>query len=422
MLQMLESAVRDVMAQTLGPSVGLAIGLLIGIERERSKGKGPARASAGVRTFAILGLTGAVAAMIGNAALYISGIFLSLAMVVSYVRTRRDDPGLTTEIAMLLTFLLGGLALSSPAMAASIGVVVAILLASKHTLHAICRQWLSEAELQDLLTLLAAAFVVLPLLPNHAVDPWEAINPRRLWVLAVAIMAIATLGYLALKVFGTRFGLAIAGLAGGFVSSTATVLTMAERAKLNPAGTPSVASAAIMSNVGTMIQLAVVVGSFSLPLLREMAAPLMAAGVITMLSSLVVSWKSFMTPGGDSPLMETHPFQPVSVLRLVALLAAVMFVIALIRANLGAASLPWMMVFSGLADVHAAAAAVAQAVSTDQIVMRQAVFCVTIAVVVNGFWKCAVAFVKGQPSYGIRVALALTFANAGFAIAAWIAA
>jgi uncharacterized membrane protein (DUF4010 family) len=421
MSPMLQSLIRDVMAQALGPSVGLAIGLLIGIERERSKGEGPTRAAAGVRTFAILGLTGAVAGMMGKVGLYIAGIFISLAIVVSYVRTRRDDPGLTTEIAMLLTFLLGGLALSSPKTAGAIGVVVAILLASKRKLHAICRQWLSEAELQDLLTLLAAAFVVLPLLPDHAIDPWGAINPRRLWVLAVAIMSIATLGYLALRVFGTRFGLAIAGLASGFVSSTATVLTMAERAKLNPAGMPSVASAAIMSNVGTIIQLAAVIGSASLPLLHKIAAPLIAAGVITILSGLAVSWKSFTTPGEDNELLETHPFQPASVLRLVGLLAAVMFVIALVRANLGAASLPWMMVFSGLADVHAAAAAVAQAVSTDQIDMRQAVFCVAIAVVVNGFWKCAVAFAKGQWSYGIRVAFALTLANTGFSMTAWMA-
>lgn len=417
---MLESVTQDAMAQALGPCVGLAIGLLIGIERERSKGEGPTRAAAGIRTFAILGLTGAVAGMIGKAGLYISGAFVSLAMVASYVRTRQDDPGLTTEIAMLLTFLLGAFALSSPGVAASIGVVVAILLASKRKLHAICSKWLSEAELQDLLTLLAAAFVILPLLPNHAIDPWDAINPRRLWVLAVAIMAIATLGYLALRVFGTRFGLALAGLAGGFVSSTATVLAMAERAKSNPSGTAAVASAAIMSHVGTIIQLAAVVGSFSLPLLHKIAVPLIAAGVITMLSGFVVSWKSFKTPSVDSQLIETHPFQPASVLRLVGLLAAVMFVIAIIRANLGAASLPWMMVFSGLADVHAAAAAVAQAVSISQIDPEHAVFCLAIAVVVNGFWKSAVAFVKGQSSYGVRVTLALTLANAGFATTAWI--
>ena len=113
------------------------------------------------------------------------------------------------------------------------------MLASKHGLHRISRQWLTEAERQDLLMLAASAFVVLPLLPDHTIDPWDAINPRRLWVLVAAIMAIASIGYLVPRIFGTRFGLAIAGVAGGFVSSTATVLTMADRAKAHPTRTAS---------------------------------------------------------------------------------------------------------------------------------------------------------------------------------------
>lgn len=414
----LESLIQDVMAQVAGPSIGLAIGLLIGLERERSKGEGPTRASAGVRTFAVLGLTGAVAGMIGQAGLYVSGAFISLAMVVSYVRNQRSDPGLTTEIAMLLTFLLGILALSSPGVAGSLGVVVAILLASKHKLHAVCRRWLSEAELQDLLVLLAAAFVVLPFLPDRAVDPWNAINPRRLWVLVVAIMAIATLGYLALRIFGTRLGMAIAGIAGGFVSSTATVLMMADQARFSPDRTASVASAAIMSNVGTIIQLAVVVGTLSIPLLHTIAAPLIAAGLITIVAGFIANWRSFTSAGQEQALIETHPFKLTSVLRLVVLLTGVMLVIAMIRANFGAASLPLMMVFSGLADVHAAAAAAAQSAAAGLIDMHRATFCVAIAVVVNGLWKCAVAFTKGQWSYGIRVSLAFLSANMGFSLTA----
>jgi len=201
-----ESEFQHVAAHAMGLGVGLGVGLLIGLERERNKGIGPARAVAGVRTFAILGLTGAVASLIGPTGIYISGFFISLAMAVSYRRTHRDDPGLTTEAAMLLTFLLGVLAVSSPEVAASLGVIVAILLASKQKLHQISRQWLTEAELQDLLMLAASAFVVLPLLPDHAIDPWDAINPRRRWVLVVAIMAFASIGYLALRIFGTRFG------------------------------------------------------------------------------------------------------------------------------------------------------------------------------------------------------------------------
>jgi len=216
--------------------------------------------------------------------------------------------------------------------------------------------------------------------------------------------------------------MAIAGVAGGFVSSTATVLTMADRAKADPTRTASAASAAIMSNVGTVIQLAVVVGSLSRRLLEHMAIPLIVAGVITVLAGFLASWRSYVTPGEDSPISEKHPFKPATVLQFVALLAAVMLVIAIIRSHLGNASLPWMMVLSGLADVHAAAAAVAQAAATHQIDMGRAMFCVAIAVVVNGIWKCAVAFVRGDHAYGFRVALALLCINGGFGFTIWLGA
>lgn len=412
------SAIGGVLAQVPGVVAALAIGLLIGVERERSKGQGPDRAPAGIRTFSIVGLVGALAALIGPAGIYVSGAFLSLAMAVSYRRTRQRDPGLTTEIAMLLTFLLGVFAHTSPAMAGAIGVVVAILLASKHKLHHISRRWLTAAELQDLLILLAAAFVVLPLLPDVPVDPWEAINPRRLWLLVVAMMSISTLGYLALRILGTRFGLAIAGVAGGFVSSTATVLAMAERARADKAHAAPAASAAIMSNVGTVVQFAVVVGALSATLLEKIALALLAAGVASVVTGVLASWQSFLKPVGDGLVLEKHPFNPLAVLKLVALLATVMFVLAILRAQLGNASLPWMTALSALADVHAAAAAVAQAVASGQVDVPHAVPCVVIAMATNGVWKCLIAFWRSRRAYALRVGVSLTIVNAIFAVTA----
>ncbi|WP_233496995.1 DUF4010 domain-containing protein [Dyella sp. AtDHG13] len=413
-------ALSDIANDALGPAVGLAMGLLIGLERERSKGRGPSRHPAGVRTFSMIGLTGAAAGLIGPAGIYISGAFLSVAMAAGYLRTRSEDPGLTTEVAMLLTFLLGVLALSSPAIAGSLGIVATIFLASKDKLHHLSRRWLTAAELQDFLILLACAFVVLPLLPDAPLDPWGAINPRRLWILVVAIMAIATLGYLALRVFGTRFGLAIAGMAGGFVSSTATVLSMADRAATNPQRTAQVASAAVMSNVGTVVQFAVVVGSQNQSLLEKIALPLLVAASATVVAGFVMSWRSFMTNGHEPGFMEKHPFDPVSVLKLVTPIAAVMLLLAMARAKLGAASMPWMTAVSALADVHAAAAAVAQAAATGQIDSSHAILYATIAMVTNGAWKCVVAFFKGSLAYGIRVASALALINGAFVLATMI--
>ena len=277
----------------LGLGVALGVGLLIGIERERAKGTGPRRAAAGVRTFMLLGLVGALAHLVGEIGTLVAGIFVTLAMLASYRRSQAADPGLTTEMAMLVTFFLGVLAMQAMPIAAGLGVVVALVLASKSTLHRFTRQVLSAQELHDLLLLTAAAFVVLPLLPDRTIDPWDAINPRKLWLLVVAVMAVSSAGYVALRAFGSRLGLALAGLAGGFVSSTATIAAMADRAKASPESSASFASAGLVSNVGTIIQLTIVLAALSPELLTHAAWPLAAAGVVAVGAAVVASWRTF---------------------------------------------------------------------------------------------------------------------------------
>src|SRR5688572_30662639 len=185
-----------------GLSVALGIGLLVGLDRERARGRGPLREPAGIRSFVLCSLAGAVAVSLGEFGLLTAGLFLSALVTAGYLSTRDRDPGLSTEIALLVTWLLGALSMRSPDIAAALGVLVAIVLASKQRLHRFSRRVLTRQELHDLLLLTAAAFVVLPLLPDRTIDPWRSINPHRLWVLAVAVMAIGSVGYVALRIFG----------------------------------------------------------------------------------------------------------------------------------------------------------------------------------------------------------------------------
>jgi uncharacterized membrane protein (DUF4010 family) len=216
----------NIPAELSGFSVALGIGLLIGIERERSKGDGPDRAAAGVRTFLLIALVGALATTaaqrFGGLIFAVGGGFVALAALAAYRRSRADDPGLTTEVAMLVTFLLGALAMTALPLAAGLGVVVAVVLASKSALHRFVRDTLTEQEVHDGLLLAAAAAVVLPLLPDRAIDPFGAFNPHTLWTLVVLVMAINAGGYIALRLLGPGAGLALAGFIGGFISSTAT--------------------------------------------------------------------------------------------------------------------------------------------------------------------------------------------------------
>ena len=161
-----------VAANVVGIVVAVGVGLLVGLERERAKGSDPNREPAGIRTFTLLCVSGAIAERIGGIGIIVAGLFVAMATIASYWRGRNRDPGLTTEVAMLATFLLGILAMRSAALAGGLGVLIAIILASKNRLHRISTKLLSEQELHDLLVLAGAAFVVLPLLPDCTIDPW----------------------------------------------------------------------------------------------------------------------------------------------------------------------------------------------------------------------------------------------------------
>jgi uncharacterized membrane protein (DUF4010 family) len=402
--------------QILGLGIALGIGLLIGVERERAKGSGPGRAAAGVRTFMLLGVAGALAHLVGEAGIWVAGIFVTLAMLASYRRSQSADPGLTTEVAMLLTFLLGVLAMRTTPMAAGLGVVIAVVLASKSRLHRFTRQVLSAQELHDLLLLAAAAFVVLPLLPDRTLDPWDAINPRKLWLLVVAVMAVSSAGYVALHAFGSRLGLALAGLAGGFVSSIATIAAMADRARAAPASSASFAGAGLVSNVGTVIQLAIVIAMLSPELFGLAAWPLAMAGAVAVAAALAASWRGWSSSGDGRALAGKRPFEPMRVLGVVAILATIVLLAAIARHWLGARSLPWVLAASGLAVVHAAAATAALLVATGQVRAGDALVAVLAALATNSSIKCVVAVVKGGRPFAARLIPGVVLMVVAFAV------
>ncbi len=398
-------------------TVVLGIGLLIGVERERNKGSGPDRAAAGVRTFVLCALAGGVAGLLGTAALVVAGLVIGWLAASSYRRSRDADPGLTTEVAMLVTFLLGCLALRAPALAGALGVVVALVLASKSRLHRFVREALTETEMQDLLILMAAAFVVLPLLPADPVDPWGVIDLRRLWALVVAVMAVSSAGYVALRAFGSRLGLTLAGFAGGFVSSTATIASMGERARELPAHRAAFAGAALASNVGTVVQLAVVLAALAPSLLRPAGVPLLAAGLVALAAALVAGVRSGNGGDGRHPPPPRRPFELRQVLAFVALLAAIILVAGIARHWLGEQSLPWVLAATGMADVHAAAASAAQLTAAGQISEELAMQCILAALATNSLSKCIVAYARGGGAFVAQVAPGIVLMVSAFAVA-----
>jgi uncharacterized membrane protein (DUF4010 family) len=162
----------DIDPLILNFAVAIGIGLLIGAERERRKGEGPTRSPAGIRTFTITALAGAVSITVGGElllAVCTAGVVALTA--IAYWRGHDDDPGLTTEIVLILTMLIGGFSMRQPAIAAGLAAVVAGLLAARSQLHRFVRSGLTEDEVTDALIFAGATLVVLPVLPDHPIGP-----------------------------------------------------------------------------------------------------------------------------------------------------------------------------------------------------------------------------------------------------------
>ena len=290
----------------LNLAVALGIGLLIGAERERRKGEGPSRSPAGIRTFTVASLAGAISLIVGGEVLFaIATAGVILLSTVAYWRGDEDDPGLTTEIALIVTTLLGGLSMQKPALAAGLAVTLAGLLAARSRLHHFVRSVITEDELNDALILAGATLVVLPLAPDRPMGPYDALNPHSIWILVILVMAIGAAGYVAVRVLGARVGLPIAGLASGFISSTATIGAMAARAVKTPDALAAAVAAAVLSTIATIVQMAIVLAATSMTTLRTLSIPLICAGL-----GRDRLWSNLYDPGSAAEDRKRGPKRP----------------------------------------------------------------------------------------------------------------
>lgn len=386
-------------------AAALGAGLLIGIERERSQ---PPDSPAGLRSFVLAALAGAVAATLGVAALAVVVAAFALLAFAGYLHTRQSDPGQTTEFALLLTVLLGALAQQAPGWAAGLAVLVAGTLAAKSVLHDFARRVLSAQELQHGLLLAAAALVVLPLLPDQSIDWLAGLNLHTLWLLAVLVMAIQSLGHVAMRALGTGRGLALSGLAGGFVSSTATIASMAQRAQQTPALRGICLRGATMSNLATAAELTVLVAVLAPGLLPALMLALTLYGVG---AGLAVFWIWRRTAAAEQAAQDTidpathRPFNPLQALLFAAAMALVLLVAEAARGYFGSLGAIAATGLAGFADAHSASASAAQLAAGSALLPLQALIAIGLAVSTNAVSKTLAGFAGAQGWFGTINAL-----------------
>jgi len=384
-------------------AVALGIGLLIGVERERRKGQGRTRAPAGIRTFAIASLAGAVGLTAGGELLFaivIGGVIALTA--IAYWRARDGDPGLTTEVALILTTVLGGLAMQQPALAAGLGVTITILLAARTRLHRFVRRVLTADELEDALIFLGATLVVLPILPDRPMGPFDALNPRSIWILVILIMAIGAAGYLAVRLLGSRAGLAIAGLASGFVSSTATIGAMGARAAANPRVRAAAVTGAVLSTVATVIYTAAVLAATSLATLKILSVPLILAGIAAIAyGALSMMWVIGQTAEGEVERGRAFSLKTAVVFALTV--SVILVASAALQHWYGARGVLAAAALAGFVDAQSAAISVASLVASGRLTTNDALLPIVAGLTTNTVSKMVIAAVAGGRAYALRV-------------------
>ena len=402
-------------------ATALLIGALLGIERERHKQVEADASGSGLRTFILFALLGALGGwltvLLDFPWILVAVVLAALvAVVASYILEARLQPdalGLTTELAAVAVCLLGAVVmLGHREIAVALAITIAAVLAYKEPLHGMVSR-LGREDVYAGVRLLAATFIVLPLLPDRPVDPWGALNPYKLWLLVLLISGLSLVGYVATRLLGPNRGIPLTGLTGGLVSSTATTLSFARQSREegNAQSAPALASGIFISWSVMFLRVLVTVLIVNRALLPRLAVPFVAmAAVAAVFAWAMYRRSSATTEAGGVPL--SNPFSLTAAAKFAALFAAVLLVVALVQEYFPEQGVYYVAALAGTTDVDAITLSMADFARQGNVAV--AVNAIVIATLTNTAVKALM--VVGLGAGGLRVPVlagAIAIAAAG---------
>ncbi len=343
--------------------------------------------------------------------------FHELALSFTWFKLREarhdEDFSVSGVIAGLAVFALGGLAVTGDYRVAAAGAAaLAGVLASRELMHNLLKK-LSWIELRSALVLAAMTAIGLPLLPNHAIDPWGGFNPREIWLFTVLSATISFIGYVAVRLLGSSRGLLVGGLVGAVVSSTAVTASFGQKARSGEEPT-ALAGAASIAAVVSLLRVLAVVLLVSPRVLPVVAVPIIAAAAIFAAGGAALMTKS--PPTADEPVNSRNPFELVPLLIFAGLFALTATTGAALMTGMGNNSLIAISAVSGLFDVDVAILTALRAgggAAPLQIVAAA----VLVAVLANAGGRVLVAMTSGTLRYGASLAtVSLLAAGTGVAV------
>jgi uncharacterized membrane protein (DUF4010 family) len=383
-------------------AAALGLGVLLGLERERTKTQ---ERFAGVRTFALIALSGALAGFVdgflGLPALAL-GVFAAVAglVLVSYaVSAQQGEYGITTEVSALLAFLIGWLCLRDQIqLAAALAVANAALLALKDWLHRLARR-IESADVEATLKFALVTLIILPLVPNQnfGPPPLDVINPYKIWLMVVLISGLNFASYLLVKVVGAEHGLVLTGFLGGLVSSTAVTLGFSQRSLQEPGQSSPLALGILIAWTVMFVRVVVVVALVG----RAVAIDLVPAIAVLLVPSLVacvILWRRQPPAERATVSAGENPFELMEAIRFGLVFGVITFVAKAAEVYLGTAGLYLAGAVAGLTDVDAISLSMANLASGGGASVSVAARTIMIAVMANTLVKALMAGFLGAPA------------------------
>ncbi|MEM0498453.1 MAG: MgtC/SapB family protein [Methanothrix sp.] len=390
--------------------MAMIIGALIGIERQRRIIEDKTRGVAGLRTFVLIALLGALAASLSEifGDMFIVAAYAGFLILVGigYATASRITGWLdfTSAVAAAITFLLGALCYFEESMllAVALSILVTWTLATRKIAHRYVEA-ISDAELLDTLKMGLVALVILPLLPDRALDPLEVLNPRRIWMMVVLVSLISYVGYILIRVLGDDRGLTLTGILGGIVSSTAVTMSMASEVRERSQSLASAVFATTLASCTMFPRILLIVMLVNMELLLPLSAQLAAMAGVGVALAYVRRKNAAPIEGG---VKHKDPFRLIPALKFGALFAFILFITKLASISLGDAGSYAAGVISGLADVDAVVLAMAT-LAAGSISTETAVIAIMLAAITNTALKLSIAFVMGSREFGMEMAKVL---------------
>jgi len=391
-------------------AISLVIGLMIGIERERSHPVGVQ--AMGVRTFVLLALLGTLSAWIKDPAFtVVTSVFAFGAILLGYyrstsVRRKHPDIGITTEVSAGVVFSLGYVAVMQALLAAILGAAVLLVLLSRHRLHSFSRNQLRPEEIRATVTILVIILVVLPFLPNRTIDPWQLLNPQRFGLLVTVIAAIQFGGYIAIRLFGHRLGIIFMGFFGGLISSTAVFATLPRLSREDSVNMRSIIASGVFAQVGMLVEMIVLLSIAAPALLQVIIWPLVAMIIVGCLIVFFVFHRK--NPAEAVIEKPVNPLDFASVLKMAFIIGGMIILATIAKRYFGNEGTQVIGFIGGLFAIPGVTLAAASLYMQKQLTLVDTEYMLAFAILASFITKYVLLWILGRNQFAAWMTLFLT--------------